>query len=156
MSPRNQWGTALSAAGGDWRRALSSTCHCRVRKKVGTNWKSDPRVPPPASTTAYTNAALRRCHIVQLITKEAIEIQLFVNTSFERKPVSLLLCLRRMEAVNQPVVGSASITERRVTPYSFMVGQLCPINNITLCHKRRSVGSSGCSTDFMLLVKSNS
>lgn len=89
-------------------------------------------MPPLASTTAYTNAVLRRSDIVQLITKEAREIQPFVNTAFERKHVSLLLCRPRwMEAVNQPVVGSASIAERRVTPYSFMVGQLCPINNTT-------------------------
>lgn len=134
MSRRNQWGSALSAAGGDWRRALCSTCHCRARKKVGTNWKSDQRVPPlaPTTATAYTNAALRRSDIVQLITKEAREIQLFINTTFERKHVSLLLCrLRWMETVNQAVVGSASIAERRVTPCSFIVGQLCPINNVT-------------------------
>lgn len=85
-------------------------------------------MPAPESTTAYTNAS----HIVHLITKWAREIQLSVNTTFERKHVSLLLCrLRWMEVVNQPVVGSASIADRRVTPCSFMVGQLCPINNTT-------------------------
>lgn len=65
-----------------------------------------------------------------------------------------------MEAVNQPVVGSASIAERRATPYSFIAGQLCPINNITkdelYAINSAQLGLADCSAHFMSLVRTRS